>query len=264
MTSSMKMVSFVGLVAVLALLQGCGGDKLGSFGADMGAETVMGKTVRVPYMDSVKYFGYVKPGAEPDEVIGGKKFYFLYLWVPLAAPEIGIRMMSPVGDLVPAENDIKAPDWAEGAADKTNYFDTYITLERSLDITSVSEIEAKIATTTWTKYAECDDSSEMPKNPGGSRYNSLMRVSTDLNDPLKALVLGLYRIGFTTYKVGEVQGTFYAEVGAPIKLPGTAIAKDIPSLIKALTAAPAEGAPADGAAAPADGAAAPADAPAGN
>ncbi|MFH1377613.1 MAG: LipL32 family surface lipoprotein [Planctomycetota bacterium] len=266
MTSSIKLVSCVAVVAALAMIQGCGGDKLGTFGADFGAETVMGKTVRIPYLHTVKYFGYVAPGAEPDEVIDGKKYYFLYLWVPLAAPELGIRMMSPVGDLVPAEGDIKAPNWEEGAADKTNYFDTYITLERSLDITSIEEIEAKVGATTWTKYAEVDDSSEMPKNPGGSRYNSLMRVSTDINDPLKALVFGLYRIGFTTYKVGEVQGTFYAEVGAPIELPGTVIAKDIPSLMKALTA-PAEGevVPAEGETAPmAEGETAPAEVPAEN
>jgi hypothetical protein len=32
--------------------------------------------------------------------------------------------------------------------------------------------------------------------------------------------MGLYRIGFTTYKRGEVQGSFLAQVGSPIKLPG--------------------------------------------
>jgi hypothetical protein len=36
--------------------------------------------------------------------------------------------------------------------------------------------------------------------------------------------MGLYRIGFTTYKTGEVQGSFLAQIGAPIKLPGVAVA----------------------------------------
>jgi len=51
---------------------------------------------------------------------------------------------------------------------------------------------------------------------------------------LKALTVGLYRIGFTTYKVGEVQGSFLAQVGAPVKLPGVFIAKDPQSLVDAM------------------------------
>ena len=43
-------------------------------------------------------------------------------------------------------------------------------------------------------------------------------------NPTKSLVMGLYRIGFTTYKKGEVNGSFLAQVGAPIKLPGVKIA----------------------------------------
>jgi hypothetical protein len=70
----------------------------------------------------------------------------------------------------------------------------------------------------------------MPKNPGGRSYNSLLRYESDINDPLSALSVGLYRIGFTTYKTGEVSGTFLAQVGSPIKLPGVGIAKTIEEL----------------------------------
>ncbi|MGZ3905035.1 MAG: LipL32 family surface lipoprotein [Bacteroidia bacterium] len=48
--------------------------------------------------------------------------------------------------------------------------------------------------------------------------------------------MGLYRIGFTTYKVGEVQGSFVAQVGAPVKLPGVKIAKTLDELAKATSA----------------------------
>jgi hypothetical protein len=74
----------------------------------------------------------------------------------------------------------------------------------------------------------------MPANPGGSKYNSLLRYESDAGNPLKALVVGLYRVGFTTYKVGEVKGTFLAEVGAPVKLPGVGMAKTIDELKAAL------------------------------
>lgn len=46
--------------------------------------------------------------------------------------------------------------------------------------------------------------------------------------------MGLYCIGFTTYKIGEVKGIFAAEVAAPIKLPGVGMAKSIEDLRKAL------------------------------
>jgi hypothetical protein len=51
----------------------------------------------------------------------------------------------------------------------------------------------------------------------------LLRVVSEPSDPLKALVRGLYRIAFTTYKRGEVQGTFLAQLGAPVALPGIVI-----------------------------------------
>jgi hypothetical protein len=60
----------------------------------------------------------------------------------------------------------------------------------------------------------------MPKNPRGLRYNSLMRVESEVSNPLKALVRGLYRVSFTTFKRGEVEGSFLAQVAAPIALPG--------------------------------------------
>ena len=70
--------------------------KLEKFGADMGKKSVMGKEVRIPYTDVISYYGYIKPGLKPDAEKGGKKFYYIYVWIPAAAPEIGIRMISPV------------------------------------------------------------------------------------------------------------------------------------------------------------------------
>ncbi|OHD14925.1 MAG: hypothetical protein A2Z96_00950 [Spirochaetes bacterium GWB1_48_6] len=72
----------------------------------------------------------------------------------------------------------------------------------------------------------------MPAQPSGSKYNSVLRVVSEPSDPLKALVRGLYRIGFTTYKVGEVQGTFLAQIGAPIKIPGVQVSKTLEGLAK--------------------------------
>lgn len=210
--------------------------KLDKFGADMGKKVVMNKDVRIPYTDVLSYFGYIKPGAAPDEVRGGKKYYYLYIWIPAAAPELGVRMISPVPDkMVPGKEDFVAADFTPNAADKTNYFDTWVSFERASGVVTAADL-VKGKTAKWTMFDSNDDSSEMPAQPSGSNYNSLMRITSNVSDPLKSLVAGLYRIGFTTYKVGDVKGSFMAQVGSPIKLPGVKIAQTIDELIKAVEA----------------------------
>jgi hypothetical protein len=208
--------------------------KLDKFGAEMGKKSVMGKEVRVPYTDVTSYYGYVQPGSKPDEERGGKKYYYLYVWIPAAAPELGVRMVSPVPEkMAPEKTDFVAPEYTANAADKTNYFDTWITLERANSVTSSADIATKGKTSNWSAYDSNDDSGEMPAQPSGSKYNSLMRITSDVSDPAKAIVMGLYRIGFTTYKTGEVQGSFMAQLAAPVKLPGVKVAKTLDELAKA-------------------------------
>lgn len=189
------------------------------------------KTIKVPYTDKISYLGYASPGNE-DEVVDGKKFYYIYLWVPVVAPEIGVRMLSPVGK-TKVKNAIKSKAYIENAS-SSDYFDTYITLERSTIFKKEDISEEGVKNATWTRLASNDDSGEMPKQPSGSSYNSLLRYKSETGNPTKALTTGLYRIGFTTYKTGEVKGTFLAEVAAPVKLPGVVMAKTIEDLLKEL------------------------------
>lgn len=220
----MKKNIFAGLVC-LAIGLTATAQKLDKFGADLGKKSVMGKEIRVPYTDMSSYFGYIKPGAAPDEVKDGKKMYYVYVWIPLAAPEIGVRMISPAPDSVkPTDADYQTEDYKANASDTKNFFDTWITLERAEGITKIEDAASKAKTAKWNKIDSNDDSGEMPAQPSGSKYNSLMRITSDTSNPLKSLTMGLYRIGFTTYKKGEVQGSFLAQIGAPIKLPGVAIA----------------------------------------
>lgn len=204
--------------------------KLKKFGSSI-EKKIGPKTIKVPYTDVVSYLGYAASGNE-DEVKDGKKFYYIYLWVPAVAPELGVRMMSPVGK-TKIKNATKSAAYTENASSE-EYFDTYITLERS-DIISKDNIsQDAVNSANWVTLERNDDSSEMPKQPSGSSYNSLLRYKSEAGNPTKALTVGLYRIGFTTYKTGEVKGTFLAEVAAPIKLPGVVMAKTIEDLKKGL------------------------------
>jgi len=204
--------------------------KLKKFGSSV-EKKIGPKTIKVPYTDVISYLGYASEGNE-DEVVDGKKFYYIYLWVPAVAPELGVRMLSPVAK-TKVKDAIKSEAY-EANESSSDYFDTYITLERSTILKKEDITEEAAKSATWTTLAKNDDSSEMPKQPSGSSYNSLLRYKSEVGSPTKALTAGLYRIGFTTYKTGEVKGTFLAEVAAPVKLPGVVMAKTIEELLKGL------------------------------
>ena len=100
---------------------------LKKFGSSI-EKTVGPKTIKVPYTDVITYCGYAAPGNE-DETKDGKKFYYIYVWVPAVAPELGVRMVSPVGGNK-VKKAIKSTEF-EANSSSTEFFDTYITLERS-------------------------------------------------------------------------------------------------------------------------------------
>jgi hypothetical protein len=216
-------------VLAFALLSASFKDELGKFGSST-EKTVGPKTIKVPYTDVISYLGFAEVGSE-DEIVNGKKFTFIYVWIPAVAPELGVRMMSPVGDYAPKGSTLASNFEANKASN--DFFDTYITLEKSTIISPDKISAANVKSATWTLMESNDDSSEMPTQPSGNNYNSLLRVVSESSNPGKALTKGLYRIGFTTFKTGEVQGTFVAEVGSPIKLPGVVINKDLNKIIEA-------------------------------
>jgi len=230
----MKKNVFAGLICLVVGMS-MAAQKLDKFGADLAKKSVMGKEIRVPYTDMSSYFGYIKPGAAPDEIKDGKKMYYVYVWIPLAAPEIGVRMISPAPDSVkPSDSDYQTEDYKANLGDTKSFFDTWITLERAEGIMKIEDAAAKAKSAKWNIIDSNDDSGEMPAQPSGSKYNSLMRITSDTSNPMKSLTMGLYRIGFTTYKKGEVQGSFLAQIGAPIKLPGVAIAAKPENLLASI------------------------------
>ncbi|GAA4107883.1 major surface lipoprotein LipL32 [Aquimarina addita] len=219
-------------IAILFVLAALGSNfnaQAQKFGSSISKE-VMGKTIRVPYTDVVSYLGHAEAGAQ-DEVKDGKNFYYIYVWVPVAAPELGVRMTSPAGKRK-IKNAIVSEDYTANAG-STDSFDTYITLERSTILSKSNITEESVAGATWFTLAQNDDSEDGSKK--GS--NSLLRHKTDIKDPLSAITVGLYRIGFTTFKAGDVKGTFLAEIGSPVKLPGVVMAKTVEGLNAALAAA---------------------------
>ena len=184
-------------------------------------------SVRAPYINSVNYFGYIDKNAKADAVIKGKNAFYLYMWVPAAADEIGVRMISPVGDLAkPEKNDFVHPNYAKAAkADPETWFDTWLRVER-MDVVETAKISANAKVI--NVLDEDDDGDDTYEEKRHSKYNSLMRIVSEVRSPKKALVRGLYRITLTTYKSGDVAGSFVATIGSNI--PGIKIAESADKL----------------------------------
>ncbi len=214
----------------LTFLGGCA--SLPAFGSDLGKQEISGAVQRPAYVSMRSFYGHIIPGAEADEVVDGKKMFYVYVWVPAVTPELGVRMLSPAKSYASPQ----AGDFVDGTylANKGSdvYFDTWIRLERCLAAVNPEDIMKPCAQ--WVAFAENDDSAEVPAQPNGTQSNALVRVQTSMDDPLKALVRGVYRIAFTAQKIGEVQGSFLAQVGAPVELPGMAMARTPAELTRAL------------------------------
>ncbi len=233
------LIAFLMVAGVLSAMSCASTKGLSKFGAEMGKKSVpVVGTVRIPYTSVMSYYGYVKPGAKADAEVNGKKMFYLYVWIPAVAPELGLRMVSPAPEgMTPAEGDFVGKDWEEGKADKSSFFDTWISWERSAAVLKAEDIVAKGKAGSWLLFDSNDDSSEMPKNPAGRKYNSLLRIVSDTSDPAKSLIRGLYRIAFTTYKTGEVKGSFLAQVGAPINIPGVVVGASLEEVMAKATEA---------------------------
>ncbi|PJZ68498.1 outer membrane surface lipoprotein [Leptospira perolatii] len=236
----MKKVSILAIsAAILVSFAACIGG-LPSLKSTMvvGEQDIPGVGVQklfAPYSEVVNYYGYVKPGQAPDAVVDGKKSYFLYLWVPAAIAELGVRMISPTGEIgEPSDGDFVSDAFkAATPAEKSmpNWFDTWIRIERMAAIMP-DQIAGAATGKALQKLGDNDDGDTTYTEERHNKYNSLLQIAIpnipksldELKnlDTKKLLVRGLYRITFTTYKVGEVKGSFVASVGvlAPPGVPG--------------------------------------------
>jgi hypothetical protein len=188
------------------------------------SEGVAGIEARLPYANYSNYFGYVDSSVQPEGKYKGKDTYYLYAWVPAAVDEIGVSMMSPAVS-APAEADFKHANYTPGMqknADK--FFDTYIVFDR---LNIIDNTKIKNGGKVLQNLGRNDDTSELPANPSGANYNSLLRKTTSMNNASEALVRGVYRISFTSFR-SNVEGSFEATIGTNV--PGVKIAASLEEL----------------------------------
>lgn len=228
MTLLKKLAIAVAVLAAFAITS-CG-SQLYKIDSDNKKE-VMGKTIRLPYANVVNYFGYVSADVKPQGKYKGKDAYYLYMWVPAVIDELGVAMYSPC-DIKPGKSDFVHPAFdANFKKDAKAFFDTYLAVDR-LVILDAAKIKDGAKATVMPLDLN-DDTSEIPANPGGQSYNSLIRIKTDVKNPAKALVRSVYRITFTSFR-GNVTGSYLTQVGTNI--PGVKIAASLEELDKIVNA----------------------------
>lgn len=196
-----------------SLLLGCGLFRFGRGSEAVLPSSFPSSDARTPYPATAAYFGHLAAGATPDTAPGTPAWSHLYVWLPNAAPEVGVRAVSPVlGWATAGEGDTVSSEYGAHAAEPVG-FDVAISLERCVNAMNPEDLE--VPCDHWAALGENDDSDELPPPKGSeARTNSVLRAISEPDEPLNALIRGLYRVGIWSGKGGDPQGTFWVQVGA--------------------------------------------------
>src|SRR5689334_5565855 len=104
--------------------------RLDPFTSESGKVAFKGKMERVPYEHTAGYYDFLPPEQDPDTVIDGMPFHFLYFRIPVEVTEIGVRMISPVPDnTFGGVGDFVTPSYESNKKSKV-FFDPWITIEQ--------------------------------------------------------------------------------------------------------------------------------------
>ncbi|MBN1960945.1 MAG: hypothetical protein JW841_08360 [Deltaproteobacteria bacterium] len=229
-------------IILLLILSNCSRN-LDTFQADLGRETSPFGEIRLPYADIYGYFGFAKPTndnsqnqLDPKTTLTEARAFYVYLWLPQALPELGLRLISPVPKSIePSPRDAGDDNFEQNYyQDPKSFFDAWMRIERCPTI-AMPEVVNNQQCSQWVKLAENDDSKEMPDLPNGIYGNCLMRVASINDDPLKSISRGLYRIAIGADKNNKLFGSFLLQVGAPVELNGLAMARSTEELHKIIT-----------------------------
>ncbi|MEO5572000.1 MAG: LipL32 family surface lipoprotein [Bacteroidia bacterium] len=216
------------IVSLFLFTGACYAQRLDKFVSETGKVVRINKEQSIPYREVITYFGYIKPGSEPDEIRDSLNYYNFYFWLSDSVSEIGVRIISPVPDVVmPDRGDLTSENYFENEKNKENYFDTWISLERADSIFTKGEALLNQKKINWMLLGSNDDSPELFVQPSGKNSNSLVRI---VSNPVNRLSRGLYKIAFTSPKQKELKGSYILQLGMTSKLQETKLVKKLPEL----------------------------------
>lgn len=182
------------------------------------------KEINLPYTNITSYLEYVD-GTNEDEIAEDLKNYYVYIWIPVAANEIGVRMKSPVGK-TKVKNAIISDAYQKNMKSK-DVLDQFISFQRSTIKNPENVDQLGIKNTTWTTMHPNAMDTGLTDNDDTTEES---RFISKTDDPLNVLSRGLYRVSFRTYNHDGTKGTFLGQIGFPVKIPGIIVARDIDDL----------------------------------
>ena len=221
-----RLAGLAAAAAVATMAGGCA--KLDPFGADLGRVHVGEKVVRAPYLSTVSYFGHLSAEQAGRESVAGKAMQPLYVWLPAATPELGVRVVSPSRPYAtPNEKtDFVTQGFKDHRRDKDG-FDPTLVVERCAAVVDPTDIDRPC--TKWVKLGETTDAVTPPETHEGHDRAEL-RLTSHPEDGNMALVRGIYRIGVADWTHPNGTGTFLVQLGAPVYLNGAVVAPSLAEL----------------------------------
>jgi hypothetical protein len=153
---------------------------------------------KIVYNDVKSYYGYIAPGAPADEVVEGKRVFYIYFALNDSLEELAVRLVHPVPDLaMPDKGDIVADEYYQHEHEQSASFDGRIFLQRC-----ASGSRDQLAKCRWKMIF--DDNAA-----------SVIRLYTK-----KDIIPAVYRIGITTAKPQEMQGGYLVQIGSTSMMQG--------------------------------------------
>lgn len=192
---------------------------LNKFVSITSAKMVEGKRVRSEYPAMSGYVGHCENNNQNEK--------YLYLWVPNLIQEVGVRVISPIGDYTPDSKDILEPN---ALLKKDTGFDPMIVFEMPVvPMTDKSKILESGSKVTWKSTLKNDDATEKVTGITGKETASVLRMAAT-----SSKFLGLYRIKISAVKDTKLIGSYLMQAGS-VDSNGIIISDNLEDLFKKIS-----------------------------
>jgi|GEM_PF-1926910 len=185
-----------------------------------------GAIVPVAYPDIANYFGYLAPDTSSRSAQAEPAKTYLYFWLRENVSELGIRVISPVPELVfPDKGDIASESYMINEKDKADSFSPSFKLYKAKGISPATTYNAKPGEIEWSFIAENDKQKDEPWTQVNKKNYTLVRLQDQSTDASKTDRSGFYKLVIFTTDTLSSTGSFLVQVGSTSDIKSIKIAE---------------------------------------
>ena len=198
----------IGCILALFIQTGTSfGQRLEQFGSETGKRNMGERVNRIPYEKVISYFDYIKDKPDSSTQTKSIRQLDLYFFLEDTLIELGLRVLSPVPELVtPRKGDIATNEFFENTNRSYSGFDPKVKLSRAKGSFKKEDLGSKKFSPSWIVLAENDNQEEMFR-----KEYSLLRIVSNATGIV--LYPGLYCISITGEEKKDLQGSFLLQAG---------------------------------------------------